>query len=174
MSDKSETPDQLDPQHQLFVDKYFELTFNQTKAAIAAGYSKKSARNQAYRLMKNDDIRAAIDVRMAELTMGKNEVLARLADHARGDMREFISQSPRALSRHPNGNLIRKFKRTITTDKDGNKDEKIELELYDAQAALVQLGKHLGLFSDKLDLTSGGEPIKPVVFLPQVSDDSDT
>ncbi len=169
-----------DPQHQLFVEKYFEFTFNQTKAAIAAGYTKKSARNQAYRLMKNDDIRKAIELRLSELVMSKNEVLARLADHARGDMGDFANvKSARTLASHPNSNLIKKFKRTITTtttDKDDAKEttteEKIELELYDAQGAMIQIGRYHSLFTDKTDLTTAGDKLlAPMVFLPAVESD---
>ncbi len=39
---------------------------NQTKAAIAAGYSKEHAGNQAYRLTKNDDVRSEIERIMDE------------------------------------------------------------------------------------------------------------
>lgn len=180
-------PSALDPQHQLFIDKYFELNFNQTKAAVAAKYSARSARNQACRLMKNDDIRAAINSRLADQAMGRDEVLARLAQQGRGDMREFIGVKKSAdLNKHPEGNLIKKYKNTITStivttlDVEGNpvkeetKEEKIELELYDAQAALVQLGRHHGLFTDKTDFTTGGEKLAaPMVFLPAVDPEPD-
>lgn len=163
------------PQHQLFVDKYIELGFNATRAAMAAKYSRKTARQQASRLLTNVDIKAAIEQRLGELTMGRNEVLARLADHARGDMRDFIGLSTNQLKKHPNGNLIKKVKRTVTTTAKDDKvetEEKIELELYDAQTALVQLGRHHGLFLDKTDLTSNGEKITtPTVFLPVVEPD---
>lgn len=171
---------QLDPQEQLFVEKYFELGFNQTKAAIAATYSKKSARNQGYRLMKKDDIRKAIDLRLAELVMSKNETLARLTDQGRGDMGDFANvKSARTLASHPNSNLIKKFKRTITTTttgKDATKEttteERIELELYDAQAAMVQIGRYHKLFTDNFDHTSGGEKLAaPMVFLPAIEPD---
>lgn len=170
----------LDPKHQLFVDKYFELSLNQTKAAIAAGYSKKSARNQASRLMKNDDIRKAIARRLSDLVMDKNEVLARLLDQARGDMGDFASvHSARTLANHPNSNLIKKFKRTITTTTTGKEaaketvtEEKIEIELYDAQAALVHIGRYHKLFTDNMDMTSGGEKLAaPMVYLPSVESD---
>lgn len=154
----------LDPQYQLFVDKYFELTFNGTKAAIAAGYSKKTARQQASRLLTNVNIRTAIEERLSQQIMSSNEVLARLADHARGDMRDFANiRTPIALAKHPNGNLIKKFKRTITTDKDGGKEEKIELELYDAQDALVQIGRYHKLFTDRVDMTTQGDKIIPIL-----------
>lgn len=174
----AETPVILDDaQHQLFVEKYFELTFNQTKAAIAAGYSRRSARNQGYRLMKNDDIRKAIEQRFSELTMSKNEVLARLADHARGDMGDFANvKSARTLANHPNSNLVKKFKRTIitttTTEDKSTVEEKIELELYDAQDAMVQIGRYHKLFTDNMDMTSLGEKLgAPTVFLPAVEPD---
>lgn len=176
--EQSEPNTNLDPQYQLFIDKYFELTFNQTKAAIAAGYSKRSARNQAYRLMKNDDIRKEIDRRLSEIAMSKNEVIARLSDQARGDMRDFATvKTAQALARHPNGNLVKKFKRTVntTTDLDGNNlqtEEKIELELYDVQAAQVQIGRYHKLFTDNVDHTSGGDKLTaPMVFLPAVEPD---
>jgi phage terminase small subunit len=179
MSEADAAP-QLDPQYQLFIEKYFELGFNQTKAAIAAGYSKKSARNQAYRLMKNDDIRKAIELRFSELVISKNEVLVRLVAHASGDMGDFANvKSARTLANHPNSNLIKKFKRTITTTttgkdaaKETTTEERIELELYDAQGALVQLGRYHSLFTDKTDLTSGGDKLTaPIVFLPAVEPD---
>lgn len=175
-----EAPPQLDAQEQLFVEKYFELSFNQTKAAIAAKYSARSARNQACRLMKKDYIRKAIDLRLAELVMGKNEVLARIGNQARGDMGDFANvHSARTLAHHPNSNLIKKFKRTITTTTTGKDagqktvtEEKIELELCDAQNALVQLGRYHSLFTDKTDLTSGGDKLTaPIVFLPAVESD---
>jgi phage terminase small subunit len=154
---------ELDAQHQVFVDKYFELNFHQTKAAIAAGFSKKTARQQASRLLTRVDIKAEVERRLTEHAMSANEVLARLAQHARGDMRDFINKSPTMLARHPEGNLIKKIKHTIVTsmDKEGKpeKEEKIELELYDAQAALIQIGRKHGLFMDKTDITSGGEKL---------------
>lgn len=175
--EQSEPNTQLDPQYQLFVEKYFELNFNQTKAAVAAGFSARSARNQAYRLMKNDDIRKAIDQRMSEIAMSKNEVLARLSDQARGDMRDFANvKTARSLANHPNGNIVKKFKRTISTHsrEDGTTEteEKIELELYDAQAAQVQMGRYHKIFTDNVDHTSGGDKLTaPMVFLPAVEPD---
>lgn len=165
----------LELKQQLFVDKYIELGFNATRAAKAAGYSARSARSIGSENLTKPDIKAAIEQRLGELTMGRNEVLARLADHARGDMRDFIGLSTNQLKKHPNGNLIKKVKRTVTTTTKDNKvetEEKIEFELYDAQTALVQLGRHHGLFLDKTDLTSNGEKITtPTVFLPAVEPD---
>lgn len=176
----------LDPQHVAFINAYFDLGFNGTRAAIAAKYSRKTARQQASRLLTRVDIRDEIDRRLEEEAMGRHEVLARLAQEARGDMRDFIGKSSKELEKHPDGNLIKKYKNIITTttvttiDAEGNPviertiEEKIDLELYDAQAANIQLGRHHGLFTDKTDFTTGGDKlIAPMVFLPAVAPESD-
>lgn len=49
-----------------FCEEYIK-TSNATKAAIAAGYSERSARNQGMRLMTNDDIAAYIKARLDEI-----------------------------------------------------------------------------------------------------------
>jgi len=148
------------------IGKYFELGFNGTQAAIAAGYSKKSARQIASETLSKPYIRDEINHRMKDFAMGQEEIIARLSSHGRGDMRDFIGKSARALTNHPDGHLIKKFKRTVTTtlltEDKSQTEEKIELELYDAQAALVHLGKMYGLFTERVDLTSGGQPI-PIV-----------
>jgi hypothetical protein len=36
----------------------------------------------------------------------------------------------------------------------------LEIELYDAQAAGEKIGRHLNLFPNKVDVTSGGKPIE--------------
>lgn len=51
---------QISPKQIKFVQAFLE-THNQTKAAIAAGYSERSAENQGRRLMGNAGIKAMID-----------------------------------------------------------------------------------------------------------------
>jgi phage terminase small subunit len=50
----------LNPQEQLFVDAYLNNGHNGTNAAITAGYAKVSARVQASKLIKRENIAAAI------------------------------------------------------------------------------------------------------------------
>jgi len=52
-------------QQKLFADQYLILN-NGTKAAIAAGYSEKSARSQASQLLVNDEIEEYIEQRRKE------------------------------------------------------------------------------------------------------------
>jgi len=69
--------------------------------------------------------------------------------------------------------LIKKVKQktTIIQTKDGDDVEThwVEIELYDAQAAIVQLGKYHGLFVDRQDITSGGKVIE-VMLKPRGED----
>ena len=62
-----EKEDNLSPQQRLFVEYYVsDIGLNATLAAIKAGYSENSARQQASRLLTNDDIQAAISKLMLE------------------------------------------------------------------------------------------------------------
>ena len=56
----------MNKKQERFVDEYM-VDANATRAARAAGYSERSARNQGNRLMKNDDISHAIEERAEEL-----------------------------------------------------------------------------------------------------------
>ena len=59
--------DNLSPQQRLFVEYYVsDIGLNATLAAVKAGYSENSARQQASRLLTNDDIQAAISKLMLE------------------------------------------------------------------------------------------------------------
>jgi phage terminase small subunit len=163
----------LSKKHSAFVDEYMRL-FNGTKAylRIYPHSSSKSARANAARLIATDNIAQAIEERLKELHMGAEEVLKLLADMARGDMGEFLDVSgmgfnldlqdakARGLTK-----LIRKVKQKTTTylaKKESEEDREVnelEIELYDAQAALEKIGRHLDLFPNKLDVTSAGEKI---------------
>ena len=144
MSDK-----QLTGKQKLFVEYYLEY-MNATKAAKLAGYSDKTAYSIGSRMLKNVEIRTAIDAALAERIIGMNEALARLADHARGDMADFaFVWTAEDLEQHPNARLVKKIERTITTNKHGETEEKLKLELYDAQSALVTLLKETRLDDGK-------------------------
>jgi phage terminase small subunit len=134
-----------------FVDAYLE-TLNATEAARRAGYSDKSsgARVRGSELLANRNVRTAIDERLAEQVMSANEVLSRLTEQASVNISDFFlidedgavgDVNTAYLKEH--GNLVKKIK----VEKD-----KVELELYDGQNALVQLGRRWGVFTDKMDV----------------------
>lgn len=141
----------LTPKQQLFVAHYCEV-WNATEAAALAGYTgnRKTLSVTGAENLGNPRIAAAIQQRIAAI-MPAGEVLSRLADHARATMADFIdpvnetldlAKAERANKLH----LLKKFSRT-----DGEKSTHVSIELHDAQAALVQLGKHHGLFRDRVE-----------------------
>lgn len=125
---------------------------NQTEAARLAGYAgdDNTLAVIGYENLRKPKIRDEI-ARLASLqTMPPSEVIERLTEHARTNMADFIKiqaglpfidleKAQTAAKLHQ----LKKFKVT----KQG-----VEIELYDAQAALVQLGRHYGLFTDKLQV----------------------
>lgn len=157
---------------QVFVEKYL-VYWNATRAAIEAGYSEKTAYSQGQRLLKNVEIQEEVEKRISESAMDADEVLSRLSEIARHDIGEFLTfrnndieepyidlKKARELDKL---GLIRKLKY--------NAQGKLEVEFYDKQTALVQLGKHLGLFTDKIEHSGpGGGPIaikEVIVELPE-------
>jgi phage terminase small subunit len=133
----------ISKKQQAFIDAYLQC-WNATQAAIEAGYSARTARQQGSRLLSHVDIDAEIQRRIAENAMTANEALARLAAIARGDMGQFVEINgrgqPSLQFENADLRLIKKIKRV---EKDG--DTTIEFELYDAQAALALLLKRLDI-----------------------------
>lgn len=129
-----------------FVEAYLANGFNATKAAITAGYSEKTARSIGSENLTNPDISALVEERIKSLAMTANEALARLSEHASGDMGDFLNVAFEDLATHPQSRLIKKVKRTVTIRRSRKDDEEtetehFEIELYDAQAAQLAVLK---------------------------------
>ena len=80
LKEKEELEQLLKPKQRKFCEYYIELNFNGTAAAIAAGYKKESARQQASRLLTNVNIAAY------------RRVLLKLAVEKSGLSSEFVTQ----------------------------------------------------------------------------------
>jgi phage terminase small subunit len=157
----------LNDKQKLFIEHYLSC-LNATEAARRAGYSPKTAYSIGSENLTKPEIRAEIDRRVADVAMSADEVLRRLADHARGTLEDFIrftkngdtidlAEAQKAGKLH----LLKKYR----VDKDGG----VTIELHDPQAALLQLGRYHGLFLDKTAFTdpTGKLPV-PVIYLPAV------
>ena len=138
----------LSPKHQIFVNEYLKC-WNASAAARSAGYSEKTAYSSGQRLLKDVEISAAINERVAESTMSANEVLVRLTEIARANIYDFVNEDGiqwKAIKEK--GHLVK----SITPTHDGTK-----LEVHDQLQALLSVGKHLRLFSDflmKIDVST--------------------
>ena len=159
----------------IFIDEYLKC-FNATRAAIAAGYSERSARAQGSRLLTYDDIKAEVVARLEESAMSADEVVSRLGDIARGDITDLMDVSTMGFSinllndykdKKEQTKLIRKLKQKVTTiqPRSGDGEEKeiieTEIELYSALDALKLLGQKHAMFRNITEHTGkDGNPMK--------------
>jgi len=137
----------LSPKHRKFCEEYLRL-WNATDAYQAAypKASRETARRNGSDLLTNTDIAQEIKARIDERAMSANEVLDRLAEHARNEHGRYITEDGAVnltqLIADGKAHLIKGIKETQYGK---------NIEFYDAQAALVQLGKHHKLFTDRIE-----------------------
>lgn len=133
------------PRQSRFIDEYTggENKLNGTKSAIAAGFSEKTANEQAARLLAKVSIQEEIARRQAKIAK-KCEI-----------SQEWVLKQ-----------LKRVYKRCMQLnrvyDKEGNFTGEFEFEPAGANKSLELLGKHLGMFAERIKLggDENGQPIK--------------
>lgn len=167
---------QLTPRQAAFAREYL-IDLNATQAAIRAGYSEKTARAQGNRLLTNAYISAAIaegqQERAERLQIDADTVLQEIAKLAYVNMRDFIRITPNGDAYIDLSDLTRDqaaalAEITVEDFLDGRGEDsrevrRVKIKLADKKGSLELLGKHLGLFTDRVDLTSGGQPLKAYV-----------
>lgn len=122
--------------------------FNATQAAIRAGYSPRSAKQQGSRLLTKDDLLEYLGSLIEEVKMTPDEVVIRLSEIARSSPETFLTfegntwkvDIPKA-KRENKMHLIK----SITPTRYGPK-----IELLDPLKALEMIGRYHTLFTDKL------------------------
>jgi len=150
---------ELSPKRLAFVNEYLQC-WNASEAARRAGYSAKTAYAAGSFLLRIPEVLREIEQRQRDSGMSANEALARLTDQARGSMGAFLHISARGevqvdlASREARDklHLIKKIRLKRRRQLRAGKEwelESIEIELYDAQAALIQIGRHHGLFTER-------------------------
>ncbi|MDO9859038.1 terminase small subunit, partial [Glaesserella parasuis] len=133
----------LTDKQQRFVEEYL-IDLNATQAAIRAGYSEKTARSIGQRLLTFVDIQEAIqeaqNKRAERVNVTQDDVLKGLL--------EIISMSTGK----------QKITETELSKVDGSivpmDVEKVCFEPHAANKALELLGKHLGMFKDKVEVSA--------------------
>lgn len=167
----------MNVRHQQFVNEYLKL-WNATRAyqRVYPKASYDTARANGATLLADASIAEAVQKRLEQNAMSADEVLARLAEHARGDMGDFVSiadglPSLDLSTAQDKTRLIKKVKTTKKTYvKRGDPDTSVteieaEIELYDAQSALEKLGRHHKLFTDKTEVTGKDGDAMAVKFV---------
>lgn len=150
----------LTDKQRAFIEAYLgPAQFNATKAAAAAGY--KDPEQAGWENRQKQEIAEAIRRRLSEAAMTADEVLARLAEQARGSMEDFLDDDGKIdLKRaRERGKLHLLKSRSVT--KEGER-----IELYSAFDAQTLIGKHHGLFVDRQEIGPPGTfaPVREVVI----------
>lgn len=79
----------LRDKQQRFIEEY-TVDFNATQAAIRAGYSEKTAAVIGHQNLRKLNIKEAIDLRLAELSLSATETLKSISDIARADLNAYF------------------------------------------------------------------------------------
>lgn len=149
----------LTAKQQRFCDEYL-IDLNATQAAIRAGYKRSEYTDtNANKLLENTRIAEEIEKAMAERSKrtGINQdrvvqELAKLAFVNAADVIDVDSATVLPNAKPEDLACIQSVKVKRTT-KGKNVIEEREVRFYDKKDSLVQLGRHLGMFKDKIEQT---------------------
>lgn len=133
----------MTPRQQKFVQEYL-IDLNAKQAAIRAGYSPKTAQEQASRLLSNVKVQNAIAAFMDNMTASNIADIQEIMEHLTAVMRGEATEEVLMFV----GNGVQQ----ITTKQVSAKDRIRAAEL---------LGKRYGLFSDKMNI----DGLVPVVIV---------
>jgi phage terminase small subunit len=132
----------LTPKQQRFVDEYL-LDLNATQAAIRAGYSARTAASIGEENLRKPDIAAAVQAAQAEratrTAVTQDYVVANLAE------------IERCMQRAPV--MVRRGREMVPLEDDEGR-EVWQFDARGATGALALIGKHLGMFVDRHDVTA--------------------
>ena len=178
----------LTEKQQRFCDEYL-IDLNATQAAIRAGYKEKTAYSMGQRLLKNVEVQNQLQkrkldrVERTEITQDMvlfelaNIAFSNVADYAgiveKDVMIEHEGTETPLLDNDGNPVKYRTVEPVLTADLTENQKRALavikkgrdgfEIKTYDKIRALELLGKHLGMFTDKVEVS--GEVNNPMAEL---------
>jgi phage terminase small subunit len=161
MVKKTTTPAKLNPRMHCFVKEYL-ISQNATAAAIAAGYSSKGASVQGARLLANAKIRELIqqgrDLIANKLEVTAERIVQELAKIGFANMADYMTVGTDGYPALDWSKLTRDQAAalsSVTVDdfvegrgEDARAGKRVRFKLHDKRAALVDLGKNLGMFQN--------------------------
>lgn len=148
----------LSNKQKLFCDEYL-IDLNVTQAAIRAGYSAKYANNRGYELLNKQAIKECIDERMKarekRIEITQDMVLNELAKIAFANTTDYVEVEDKGqykmVNTKPTKDLTPDQVVAIASIKQGANG--IEIKLHDKVRALEDIGRHLGMFKDKVEVS---------------------
>lgn len=153
----------LSPKQQRFVEEYL-IDLNATQAAIRAGYSSRTAHSIGEENLRKPELAAAIEAaqkkRSARLEISADRVVQELALIGFSNMQDYMKATDAGDPYLDFSGLTREqaaalAEVTIEDFKDGRGEgardvRRVKFKLADKRAALVDIGRHLGMFTDKM------------------------
>ena len=138
----------MNKRQETFISEYL-IDFNATRAAIAAGYSSKTAAVQGARLLTNANVKAEIEKRQSELSASlnitKEKIVSELALLGFSSLADiFDIESLKAGEIKIKDSIETENLKAISSLKVGKSG--LSIKAYDKIRALELLGRHLGLF----------------------------
>jgi phage terminase small subunit len=140
-----------------FVAEY-AVDYNGTQAAIRAGYSPRTANEQAARLLAKASVKSAVAEKQAEAEAKTDITIERLLHElaliAFSDIRHFAVDDLgqlRLVDGAPDEawRAVSSVKHRITTTKAGDTLREVEYRLWNKNGAIDLAGKHLGMFMER-------------------------
>ena len=147
------------PKQAAFVAEYL-IDLNATQAAIRAGYSEKSAARISVELLNKTQVRKAIEKAQAKRTerteITADRVVTELAKIAFADPRDLMEWGPNGVMLKDSSTLTEEQAASVAEVAEGNGGT-LRLKKHDKVKALELLGRHIGMFRDKVETeVSGG------------------
>jgi phage terminase small subunit len=154
----------LTPQQELFCQEYVK-DLNGKNAALRAGYAETSAQTQSSRLISNVKVQQRItelnNKKLKTVKVDAETILSELLKLATSDIRKLFNENGGLLPPSQWPDDIAPAVASIQVDElfDYDKGEKYQVgvtkkvKLWDKNAALDKLAKHLGLLIEKVELS---------------------
>ncbi len=146
-----------------FVREYL-VDLNATQAAIRAGYSERTAYSVGQRLLKNVEIQRAVAAAQAKrarrVEITADRVVAELAKIAFSDPRDLMEWGPDGVVLRPSAELSDDQAASVAEVAENNAG--LRLKKHDKVKALELLGRHIGIFTDKVKAEVSGPDGGPV------------
>ena len=148
-----------------FIIEYLK-DYNGMQAAIRAGYAEGSAGTLAYQLLHRPRVRNKIDEYEKDLAtrfiVNRERIMKELSIAGYADMADYVDVEDGQLTIKDFKSLPPQITRAIKKIGYNQRTGKWTLELHDGLKAKELMGKEVGMFKDKLEVTGAeGQPLVP-------------
>jgi len=153
----------LSNKQRVFIDEYL-IDLNATQSAIRAGYNPNAAKDMGYRNLNNDKIKSEIAKAMADRSrrtgINADRVLEELAKIGFLNPADVVNVKTGVIKNNASNDDLSAIQviKVKESEFDSGSSTECEIRFHDKHKALELLGKHLGIFSDRLKI-DGNIPV---------------